>query len=229
MIFFFQHLTDLLYRVVIKEEYPIIERDTAVSSDTSRQGALTYEERNVLRYVGGYMLRALMKLCLTELLEESGEDEEYNESTDWISIVISHSWPLTSFMHSSCAPLEKRSQPQKQWEPCKLDGSTMSGDDGIDWPSTIFCRHSHFAIVPSIYTKEISRYVHLPILVTSSKPAFCHFYIFQQNLVSHAWILWLLMYSTKQLPPMHWTSSCKKTRKWIQSSYVAPMHAAHDS
>ena len=33
---FFQHLTDLLYRVVIKEEYPIIERDTAASSDTTR-------------------------------------------------------------------------------------------------------------------------------------------------------------------------------------------------
>ena len=28
-----------------------------------------------------------LKLCLTELLEESGEDEEYSESTDWISIV----------------------------------------------------------------------------------------------------------------------------------------------
>ena len=62
------------------------------------------------------MLRALMKLCLTELLEESGEDEEYNESTDWISIVISHSWPLTSFVHSSCTSLGQRSQPQKQWE-----------------------------------------------------------------------------------------------------------------
>ena len=28
-----------------------------------------------------------LKLCLIELLEESGEDEEYSQSNDWISIV----------------------------------------------------------------------------------------------------------------------------------------------
>ncbi len=31
------------------------------SQDTSWKEALTYEERNVLRYVGGYLLRALKK------------------------------------------------------------------------------------------------------------------------------------------------------------------------
>ena len=53
--YFYQHLTDLLYEDIAKD---VAENDT---QDTSRKEALTYEERNVLRYFGGYLLRALKK------------------------------------------------------------------------------------------------------------------------------------------------------------------------
>ena len=46
---FYQHLTDIIFKDIIKNEYPVKE------SNTIRKEALTYEERNVLRYVGGYM------------------------------------------------------------------------------------------------------------------------------------------------------------------------------
>lgn len=92
---FYQHVTDLLFEEMIKEEYQVAD----TSTDTIRKEALTYEERNVLRYVGGYVLRALRKklersgqprkkellLCLTEL-NESKEEDHYDESSDWLCI-----------------------------------------------------------------------------------------------------------------------------------------------
>ena len=43
------------------EAYPVGGKDLFSSDTAIGKEALTYEERNVLRYVGGYMLRALKK------------------------------------------------------------------------------------------------------------------------------------------------------------------------
>ena len=55
------HLTDLLFKTVVMEAYPVEGKDLFSSDTAIGKEAFTYEERNVLRFVGGYMLKALKK------------------------------------------------------------------------------------------------------------------------------------------------------------------------
>jgi len=91
---FYQFVTDEIFRCMIKENLSIEKDD--IQDD--RQ-SLSYEETNSLRFVAGYILRALKKkitssslpnkeellLCLIDLLESS--DEVYDDSSDWVKSI----------------------------------------------------------------------------------------------------------------------------------------------
>ena len=89
---FYQFVTDEIFRCMIKENLPIEKDDL----QDDRQ-SLSYEETNSLRFVAGYILRALKKkitsssleellLCLINLLESS--DEVYDDSSgDWVKSI----------------------------------------------------------------------------------------------------------------------------------------------
>ena len=95
---FYNFMTDTLFRSAIKQYFEIEES----SQDTGQQAdELTYDEKNIVRYVAGALYRAVqdkvrrschptpmkkeLLLCLEELLE--GYDEEYDDSTDWTKLV----------------------------------------------------------------------------------------------------------------------------------------------
>lgn len=92
---FYQYVTDFMFKVVLRQKLPIEERD----HQEVQKEVLSYEEKNVIRFIGGYILRALRKkverssqphkkellLCLCDMLEDD-TDTSFDESSDWMSI-----------------------------------------------------------------------------------------------------------------------------------------------
>ena len=91
---FYQSITDSIFKVMLRQKLPIKERD----HHEVQKELLSYEEKNVIRFIGGYILRALNKkmerslqplkkellLCLSDLLED--DTATYDESCDWLDI-----------------------------------------------------------------------------------------------------------------------------------------------
>ena len=93
----YQHLTQLLLERRVKEHYPVAEEQS------KQKKTLDFEEANSVRYIAGYVLRALKKkllrmsnplqkeldLCLSEMLEDgqnSGSSSE-EESEKWTNSI----------------------------------------------------------------------------------------------------------------------------------------------
>ena len=106
----YQHLTSLIFTELVKEKFPVV--DTQLSECSEELTYLGYEEANAMRYVAGYVCRAVQKkkitashsplqqellLALWELLEDESvyfsEDDEVSLqhqqplSSDWIGLV----------------------------------------------------------------------------------------------------------------------------------------------
>lgn len=105
----YQHLTSLMFAELVKEKFPVV--DTQLSECSEELTSLGYDEANAMRYVAGYVCRAVRKkitashsplqqellLALWELLEDESvhcsEDEEVSlqhqqpSSCDWIGLV----------------------------------------------------------------------------------------------------------------------------------------------
>ena len=92
---FCQYIGDHVLKELAKLKYPI---STNITIETE-EAALTYEERNGLRYAAGYVPRSLKKKLyrsshqhkevlislLRNLLDERNDD--FDDSTDWISLI----------------------------------------------------------------------------------------------------------------------------------------------
>ena len=92
----FQHLTDLLFRSLVKQTYQVNK------NHSSDDVAMTNDETNVLRYVAGYVCRHLRKkierskhplkeelvLCLMSLVkDDSGEVDDVGTAEEWTNII----------------------------------------------------------------------------------------------------------------------------------------------
>ena len=105
----YQHLTSLIFKELVKEKFPVVYTQPSECSEEMK--SLGYDEANAMRYVAGYVCRAVRKkitvshsplkkqllLALWELLEDESidysEDEEASpqqqqpSSSDWIDLV----------------------------------------------------------------------------------------------------------------------------------------------
>ena len=93
---FYQYVTDSMFKDIVKQELPIPAQQVASSLDDL---SLSSEEINTLRYVAGYVPRAVKKnllksrhplkkallLCLYDLLDDG--DEEHDDSCQWIDLI----------------------------------------------------------------------------------------------------------------------------------------------
>ena len=91
---FYQYITDYIFEMALKEKFPIKEKEACAET----QETLSYEEENSLRFIAGYLLRAIEKkikhssllmkkdilVCILDLLED--DDEPYDESSDWVKL-----------------------------------------------------------------------------------------------------------------------------------------------
>ena len=106
---FYQHVTDQIFQYLIQHHFPVVS--TQLPESTNEIGVLGYEEANAVRYVAGFVCRAVKKkisssssplkqdvlLALWELLEDEivqysdDEDEPSQDSmpssSDWIKSV----------------------------------------------------------------------------------------------------------------------------------------------
>lgn len=103
----YQHLTHIMFKKLITIHFPIVE---VQSSSCETSSAVRYEEANAVRYVAGYVCRAVREnimscnsplkqqllICIWELLEDvdidSSESEDDNQqrelsSSDWVNAV----------------------------------------------------------------------------------------------------------------------------------------------
>ena len=110
---FFQYITNFVFKEMIKRQYPIEPKQSAV-----KEVSLTYEEANALRYSAGYIPRTLVKklkksahplheelsLCLLDLVDDGDDD---NQSQDWIKTIdrggLIH---VNNMMYQLCVALE---------------------------------------------------------------------------------------------------------------------------
>ena len=99
-VLFYQHLTDVIAELLIQRTYQITANNIELDMQTND---LTYNEINVIRYVSGYIPRALKKKKLSgsahpltqELIEhldelvvpDPNEDISGDASTDWINLI----------------------------------------------------------------------------------------------------------------------------------------------
>ena len=92
---FFQYVTDHMFKLHLKQTF-ILDQDIPSQPHCSTE--LSYEEQNVVRFIAGYLIRALTKklersanplkdemlLCLEELQETHGG--AYEDSSDWVTL-----------------------------------------------------------------------------------------------------------------------------------------------
>ena len=97
-ILFYQRVTDIIAGLLIQHKYQITTTTNNIELDTDN---LTYSETNVIRYVSGYIPRALKKLSSSahplkqELIEhldklvipDPNEDISGDASTDWLNLI----------------------------------------------------------------------------------------------------------------------------------------------
>lgn len=92
---FYQFVGHDIFKQLIRIRHPIVIREH------SAPPALTYHELNGLRYAAGYIPRMLRKklvksthplkediiLCIHDLLDEGDEEEEEDETQDWVHAI----------------------------------------------------------------------------------------------------------------------------------------------
>lgn len=98
-ILFYQRVTNIIAELLIQHKYQITTTTTNIELDTDN---LTYNETNVIRYISGYIPRALKKKLSSsahplkqELIEhldelvipDPNEDISGDASTDWINLI----------------------------------------------------------------------------------------------------------------------------------------------
>lgn len=91
----YQHITDIIFKDIVSKHFAV-----TVQTEGSVQVQLDYNERNALRYVGGYVTRVLhtrlkkskdvkkreLCACLTEM-NDVDPDEMCDDSDDWMKSV----------------------------------------------------------------------------------------------------------------------------------------------
>ena len=110
---FYQYITDTFFRNMIKQQFQLTNQEEQGGSDQ----ALSYNEKNALRYAAGYVIRHLQKqvkrsahpfkdeleFCLIELNET--DNEESDESEDWVKNIdrggLKHITNMTYMMFES--------------------------------------------------------------------------------------------------------------------------------
>ena len=88
---FFQHVTDILFRRILKEQHVVPESSLSAVKD------ITPQEANVLRYAAGYVVRRTLKKvsgkdeeaydCLQQLLKVEGDEFENGTAEEWTNLV----------------------------------------------------------------------------------------------------------------------------------------------
>ena len=95
----YQHVTDTIFQDMVSVHFPVVAQ-TEMEGSTRTHVQLDYNEKNALRYVGGYVTRVLhhrlrkskhgMKrefcACLTEM-NDVDPDEMCDDSDDWMNSV----------------------------------------------------------------------------------------------------------------------------------------------
>ena len=93
----YQHVTDTVFKDMISMQFPVAAQ---MEGSTHHEVQLDYKEKNALRYVGGYVTRALYQklqkskhlmkkelcACLTEM-NDVDPDEMHDESDDWMNTI----------------------------------------------------------------------------------------------------------------------------------------------
>ena len=94
---FYQYVTDVIFKELIRRHCPVESCTTSTSRDTS----LTNEEANAIRYAAGYTIRALRKkieasshalkeelvLAIMELVGDDDESEHQEASAEWVNLI----------------------------------------------------------------------------------------------------------------------------------------------
>ena len=68
----YQHVADEVFANLLKREYRENYIEDCVDQSTENSTRLTYEEENVVRYVGGYVLQALKKITCSQDISNVG-------------------------------------------------------------------------------------------------------------------------------------------------------------
>ena len=93
----YQHVTDIIFKDFLSKQFPAAG---APSMEANMHVQLDYNEKNALRYVGGYVTRVLHQrlkkskhekknelcTCLTEMNDVDG-DEMHDDSDDWMDSI----------------------------------------------------------------------------------------------------------------------------------------------
>ena len=78
---FFQHLTSTIFMDMVRQEFPVVEAEPP----RQEEQALSYEERNALRYAAGYVPRHLkkhlQKICTS--IERRTDSVPSRSSSGW--------------------------------------------------------------------------------------------------------------------------------------------------
>ena len=95
---FFQNITTTIFTDLVHQHFPIV---VAESTSDHEAKVLSYEEKNALRYVAGYIphhltqklaksahpLKEELTLCLMDLLQEGEVEVDADHSSEWVKIV----------------------------------------------------------------------------------------------------------------------------------------------
>ncbi len=95
---FFQNVTATMFANLVQQHLPIA---TVEATDQPVNQEFSFEERNALRYVAGYVPRHLKKrletsahpmkkeftLCLLDLLQEGEHEDDPDHSTEWLNAI----------------------------------------------------------------------------------------------------------------------------------------------
>ena len=91
---FYQYVTNAVMEALIKEQFPTLEDSTTIEEPAP---SLDDEEKSALRYVAGYVIRAVVKKIersshpekreLEKCIKEVVEKEECGDSVKWINMI----------------------------------------------------------------------------------------------------------------------------------------------
>ena len=93
----YQHVTDIIFKDLLSKQFPTADTREMVANTHTQ---LDYNEKNALRYVGGYVTRVLYQrlkkskhekkhelcTCLSEMNDVDG-DEMHDDSDDWMDSI----------------------------------------------------------------------------------------------------------------------------------------------
>ena len=93
--YLYQEITDRIFDNLVKDTYPVLEKDPATSSQST---AITYADANVIRFAAGYVCRSLKEKvessqqnshlirCFNNLIDDNPQHEG-SLTTDWITLI----------------------------------------------------------------------------------------------------------------------------------------------